>query len=47
MEMNEAVLCLALMETDVDLEGSRVLVKGVLPATRTTGGFPVRGSTKG
>ena len=31
------------MGMDVDLERSRVLVEGVLPATRITGGFPVKG----
>ena len=30
------------MRTDVDLEKSRVLIDGVLPATRTIGGFPVK-----
>ena len=30
------------METDIDLEELRVLVDGVLPATRTSRGFPVK-----
>ena len=40
------LLRLTLMGTDIDLEGSRVLVERVLPVTRITGGFPARGSTK-
>ena len=41
------LLCLALIKTDVNLEGSKVLVEEVLSATRTTGGFPAKSSTKG
>ena len=37
------LLHLALMWTNVDLEGPRVLVEGVLPAIKTIGGFPAKG----
>ena len=31
------------MWTNIDLEGPRVLVEGVLPAIKTIGGFPAKG----